>query len=136
MVSGGGGRFRRRQQVLHGGDEVAHGAHALEAVHLDAPAGHFLQLDREIHGIDAVEIEVFEKVRIRRDAGGIDFEGLHEDVADFVQDVLGIHGAWSEKGDGETGQANWRRDSISSARLLTELKCRRFSASPASSWIW
>ena len=49
----------RREQRLDRADHVANRPHGLELFRLDAPAGHFLKLDREIDCVDAVEIEFF-----------------------------------------------------------------------------
>ena len=77
----------RRQQRFDRTDHVADRAHRLELFRLDTAAGHFLQFDREVDSVDAVEIEVFEQMRFGRHALRLDREVLFEDGADALKNL-------------------------------------------------
>ena len=76
-----------RQQGFDRTDHIADRAYRLEFFRLDAAPGHFLQFDREVDGVDAVEIEVFEEMRVRRHALRLDREVLFEDGADAFKNL-------------------------------------------------
>lgn len=77
---------------MHGSDDIGDGTDVFEVLRLDALAGEFLQLDRKIDGVNAVEIEVSEELSFRRDASWFDFKGVVQDGAQFFEDVLVVHG--------------------------------------------
>src|SRR5207245_1096888 len=68
-------------------DHIAHGAHAAELVGLDALAGHFLELDGEVDGVDRVELEVLVEVGLGRDARRVDLKGVGEELAQPGEDL-------------------------------------------------
>src|SRR5436190_18073194 len=119
-------RAAAREPGMSGGEQAVDRHHhvvdrpdAAEFVRLDALAGHFLQLDGEVDGIDAVEIEVAVEVRFRRDARRIDLDGVGEELAQAREDLGLRHAA-----------APWER--IRSASVRTERKCSRMRWSPRS----
>src|SRR5690554_6297737 len=46
------------EQILHRGDDIPHGAHVLEILRGDLASGIVFQFDDQIHGVDAVDIEI------------------------------------------------------------------------------
>src|ERR1043165_6244551 len=100
------------QQPVYRDTDVADGAHALELLGLDALAGHFLQLDDQVDGVDAVEVEIAVKVRLGRDARRVDLEFVGEQLAELRQKLGIIHVA-----------APCAR--MNSASVRTERKCSR-----------
>nr|CBJ53182.1 protein of unknown function [Ralstonia solanacearum CFBP2957] len=89
-----------REQRLDGADDVADRADRFEFFRLDAAPRHFLQLDGQIDGVDAVEVEFFEQVRFGRDTRRVDREVLLENGADALQDFSFGHVTFSRSSDG------------------------------------
>src|SRR6266702_1218401 len=126
----------RREQRLDSRDHVANRAHRLELLRLDPAARHLLQLDREIDGVDAVQIELFEQVRFGRHAFWLDGEVLFEDGADALKN-LGVghgHSPFFVVSPDSCASSRWL--ATSAASVLIERKCSRVRSSFAAIVNW
>src|SRR6267142_1371901 len=73
------------EQLVNGGDYVAHRPDALEFLRLDALAGHLLQPDREVDRVDAVQVEIVEQVRVERHPLRVDLEIAAQDGLQLLE---------------------------------------------------
>ena len=117
----GGGVVHQLVQRVH---HVLHGTHGLEGVRIQAFAHPGLELHDEVHGVDAVDIEVIVQAGFGRDAAGVDFKRLLQDGDDALVNGFFVH-VWISVVAASRPIQCVRLAATKAASACTLLKCLR-----------
>jgi len=69
--------------AMHYVNHVLHGTHGLECFRLQATAEQRFQLDDQVNGIDAVDVQILTQLGIERDFFWLDCKGVLHDADDM-----------------------------------------------------
>ena len=84
-------------QDLKGDDHVINGTKGTDHLFIEGPAGRLLDLDRQIDGIQAVQLEVLDQPSLRLYPSRIELEQVLHHLLNFQED-LGFGGGFHGRG--------------------------------------